>query len=170
MLEVRLTGAISHSVAGSALTIEEWWLVVHYEFQKDLDHMLLNEVDSHLEMRLGKVFEQDEELVEVSPVNSSTIHHSFNEELDQPQSCRLLASLLLDFKHVNGLAVDIKVKLLLHFSKVPFLILYCDGKRCGEEIGEDLSNFGEVAAQQHFLKDILLLRNPLHEPDTRDSV
>jgi hypothetical protein len=57
MLEVRLTGAIPHSVGGSALTIVEGWLVVHYEFQEDLDHLLLYKVDSHLEMRLGKVFQ-----------------------------------------------------------------------------------------------------------------
>jgi hypothetical protein len=69
-------------------------------------------------MRLGKVFKQDEELIEVSPVNSSTIHHSFNEELDQPQSCRLLASLLLDFEPVDRLALIIKVELLLYFSEV----------------------------------------------------
>ena len=90
----------------------------------------MDEVCCNLEVRLCKIFEQIEELVETSPIDTSPIHHSFDEQFDKPQRSRLLIAHISDVKPIDRFLFTFKVSQLLMVSEVRLLILDCNCK-CG---------------------------------------
>jgi hypothetical protein len=79
ILEVWRLNVVSHFVVWTDLVIVEWWLVIHHKLEKNGDHVGINEIKCHLEVRLCKIFQQHEELIKVSPVCSGAMHHVRNE-------------------------------------------------------------------------------------------
>ena len=116
MLKIWLRNRISHPVICTALAVVKGWLIIHHEFEYFLDHPLLDKVNCYLEMWLRKIFEKNEKLIKVSPIDSCAIHHAINEEFDEPQSSWLLVSLFPDFKSIDVHLVTIKIGQLLLLS------------------------------------------------------
>lgn len=150
---------------GCTTAAVEWRLIVHHEFEQDSDHTFVDEVCCYLEVWLRKIFEQIEELVETSPIDTSPIHHSFDEQFDKPQRSRLLIAHISDFKPIDRFLFTFKVSQLLMVSEVRLLILDCNCKCGWQQIREDLSHLCIWRTKEHFLQHMLLFCDPFGEPD-----
>lgn len=80
--KVRLLDSVAHAEARPTLGVVEWRLAVHDEVQQSGYHSALYLEGSHLEVRLGELLEQDEELVKVPPVDPGAVHQLVDQEPD----------------------------------------------------------------------------------------
>lgn len=170
MLKIWLRNRISHPVICTALAVVKGWLIIHHEFEYYLNHSLLDQVNCYLEMRLRKIFEKNEKLIKVSPVDFCAIHHALNEEFDESQSSWLLVSLFPDFKSIDVHFITIKIGQLLYLSEVLLLILDRDCKCVGKQICKHFSDLRIIRTKENFLQYVLLFRDPLDEPNTRQRM
>jgi hypothetical protein len=78
--EVWVCCQVSHDIA--TLNVERS-LVVQNKLEKNLDHAPMDQVGHHLEVSLGKVAQEQEELLEVLPVYFCTVNEFFDKHLNK---------------------------------------------------------------------------------------
>ena len=82
MLKVSILSHITHFVFVAHAGVIKGWLVVHDELEEAFDHVAVDEMRGDLKVGLSKVFKQQEKLIEVTPVNSGTVHHVFDKHFN----------------------------------------------------------------------------------------
>jgi hypothetical protein len=105
----------------------------------------------------------------MSPVDPGAMHHSIDDESDEPECRRVVYPLLTNISKINIVLVTVKVCKLFTVPKIRLFIFDDDAKGCAEEVCETLSDL-RVGGEEHLLQYVLLLPDPLDEPHASQCV